>query len=109
MKKPTVKQQLIEADNTISLIFNDMCTHIGKDKVHELLHEEISYDLEYVEGLIQDEKGYIKENPPGSTYSSGNAESRKVIKHLQKIRQNRVKIVKLFEQFIKLTQKTDKM
>jgi hypothetical protein len=103
MKKPPLKHQLQEANNTISRIFYDTLKAIGQDKVLELYLEGLKEDLYDYDKDIEDEQAFANE------YRSAGTEARKTIKYMKKVRKEHVKLIKMFEQFIKLKNKIDKM
>lgn len=104
MKKATVKERLKTADEMINKIF----ATLGGEKVLELTLAGIKDDLAYFDTQIADEQNFANENKFGA-YKSAGDDARKTVKHMKKVRQEQVKLVKMYEQFIKQRNKIKKM
>lgn len=62
-------------------------------------------DLYNIDKDIETEINFAKENPIGSTYSSAGSDARKRVKYMKKIRREQVKLIYIFENFIKQEKK----
>lgn len=108
MKKSPLKEQLEEANSTISQIFDDICLLISRGKALELMLLDFKNDLDQLDSDIEDEKNFIIENRAGA-YSGAAAQSRKYLKHLLKVRKEQVQLIKSFAQIIKHRNKIEKL
>ncbi len=108
MKKPSIKNQLQEANDKIARIFYDTLKAVGDDKTLQLYLEGLREDLSDYDRDIKDEQLFANENKYGA-YQSAGTEARKRIKYMKRVRKEHVKLIKMFEQFIKLKNKLNKM
>lgn len=108
MKKIPLKEQLEEANSTISHIFDDICTLISRGKALELMLADFENDLDRLDSDILDERDYIRENTTGA-YRSNMSATRKYLKKLLKTRKEQVQLIKSFKQIIKQRNKIEKL
>lgn len=99
MKKEPIKQQLIEANHTIWKMFHGMLIAIGGDRVLQYHLETLQNDLCDTDEEIDDQQAYADENKTGA-YKSQGKDAIQVVKHLKKIKQEQVKLNKIFISFI---------
>lgn len=108
MKKLSVKEQLNEANHTISRIFYETYKIIGDVKILELILSVYNEDLYDLDKDIERERNYANENKTGAYISAGK-DARVRVKYLQKARKELLTQIKLTNSLIKQKSKTDKM
>jgi transcription termination factor NusB len=82
---------------------------IGHDKVFQYITDMLEDEIEQTEENIQDELDFAKENPPGSAYASQGVEAKKAVKYLRGVKKQKQQLTKLFQQFLNLKTKVDKL
>jgi hypothetical protein len=107
--KVSQKQQLIWESQTNKKKFEEILRLIGEDVILQWELSGLEDDVELTEENIQDELDFAKENPPGSAYASQGVEARKAVKYLRGVKKQKQQLVKLFQQFIALKNKVDKL
>lgn len=103
------KQKLIWESQTNKKKFEEILRLIGEDVILQWELSGLEDDLKLIEEEIQDEKNFAKENPPGSSYASQGADARKRAKYLDGVKKQKLQLVKLFQQFLKMKNKVDKL
>jgi regulator of replication initiation timing len=104
MKKPTIKQQLEESNHKIVSIYDHMTSILGEDKTLQLYREQLVNDLNDVDDDIFSEQTFANENKTGAYKSAGN-DARRRVKYLKKVRKEHLKLIKMFDTFVKLKNK----
>lgn len=87
-KKPTRAEQLQDAKNRLRTILNVF----QLDDIMQFVFDKLEGDIEYIDGNIEDDIGYIKWE--SNSYSSAKSEARQRIKYLRKNKQVRIKAMK---------------
>jgi hypothetical protein len=94
-----LKQQLLQANNKLLLIFYEVYKALGEDKPLELILAGYESDLYDLECDIENEEMFAEENRTG-TYKSAGTEARKQLKRLSKLHKERTNLINSFKAFI---------
>lgn len=106
--KVSQKQQLINEKNNLSNILDTMLEELGEERIIRFLTEKLDERLESIEEQIEDEQNFADENRTGA-YRSAGTEARKVVKYLKTVKKKQLQVMKMFQNFLKMKQKVDKL
>lgn len=106
--KVSQKQQLINEKNNLSNILDTMLEELGEERIIRFLTEKLDERLESIEEQIEDEQNFADENRSGA-YRSAGTEARKVVKYLKTVKKKQLQVMKMFQDFLKMKQKVDKL
>lgn len=106
--KVSQKQQLINERNNLSNILDTMLEELGEERIIHFLTEKLDERLESIEEQIEDEQSYADENRTGA-YRSAGTEARKAVKYLKTVKKKQVQVMKMFQDFLTMKKKVDKL
>ena len=106
--KVSQKQQLINERNSLSDILDTMLEELGEDRIIVFLNNKLEERLESIEEQIEDEQSYADENKTGA-YRSAGTEARKAVKYLKTVKKKQLQVMKMFQAFLSMKQKVDKL
>lgn len=106
--KVSQKQQLINERNNLSNILDTMLEELGEERIIQFLTDKLDERLEAIEEQIEDEQGFADENKTGA-YRSAGTEARKTVKYLKTVKKKQVQVMKMFQDFLTMKKKVDKL
>lgn len=107
--KRNQKQKLIAENSALSDKIDSILKEIGIENMYQFIKDDIDENLDHLDGEIEDEQAFAKENPPGSTYGSAGTEARKRVKYLRGLKKKHQEVDKMFQRFLKMKKKVDSL
>jgi hypothetical protein len=106
--RQTQKQKLLAEKAILADKVNTILETIGKDRIYQFITDDLDNELEYIDAEIEDEQSYADENKTGAYKSSG-TEARKEVKYLKTVKKKQVQVMKMFQDFLAMKKKVDKL
>lgn len=106
--KLSQKKQLLIEKNALSDILETMLEEMGEGRITQFMTSKLDERLEEIEGEIENEQTYADENRSGA-YKSQGTEARKMVKYLKTVKKKQLQVMKLFQDFLKMKEKVDKL
>ena len=106
--KRNQKQKLIAEKAALNDKIDSILEEIGIEKMYEHITDMLDRDIEYTENQIEDEQAFADENRSGA-YRSAGTEARKRVKYLKGVLKKNKEVLKMFNDFLKMKEKVDKL